>query len=48
MDSPLTLAVGDGVTDDTAAINAAILAGNPCNRGCVSLSRKVKSRARVF
>jgi glucan 1,3-beta-glucosidase len=27
---------GDGVTDDTAAINAAINAGNPCNRGCVS------------
>jgi len=27
---------GDGVTDDTAAINAAINAGNPCNRNCVS------------
>ncbi|KAK4150377.1 glucan 1,3-beta-glucosidase [Chaetomidium leptoderma] len=27
---------GDGVTDDTAAINAAITAGNPCNRGCTS------------
>ncbi|KAL2162242.1 hypothetical protein VTH06DRAFT_7155 [Thermothelomyces fergusii] len=27
---------GDGVTDDTAAINAAITAGNPCNRGCAS------------
>ncbi|KAK4162860.1 glucan 1,3-beta-glucosidase [Cladorrhinum sp. PSN259] len=27
---------GDGVTDDTAAINAAINAGNPCNRGCAS------------
>lgn len=27
---------GDGVTDDTAAINAAINAGNPCNKGCVS------------
>ncbi|KAK3381661.1 pectate lyase superfamily protein-domain-containing protein [Podospora didyma] len=27
---------GDGVTDDTAAINAAINAGNPCNQGCTS------------
>ncbi|KAL1840887.1 hypothetical protein VTJ49DRAFT_7629 [Mycothermus thermophilus] len=27
---------GDGVTDDTAAINAAINAGNPCNQGCAS------------
>ncbi|VBB79880.1 Putative Glycoside Hydrolase Family 55 [Podospora comata] len=27
---------GDGITDDTAAINAAINAGNPCNRGCAS------------
>ncbi|KAK4189341.1 glucan 1,3-beta-glucosidase [Podospora australis] len=27
---------GDGVTDDTAAINAAINAGNPCNKGCAS------------
>ncbi|KAK3902672.1 glucan 1,3-beta-glucosidase [Staphylotrichum tortipilum] len=27
---------GDGVTDDTAAINAAINAGNPCNKNCVS------------
>lgn len=27
---------GDGVADDTAAINAAINAGNPCNRGCTS------------
>ncbi|KAK0617048.1 pectate lyase superfamily protein-domain-containing protein [Immersiella caudata] len=27
---------GDGVADDTAAINAAITAGNPCNRGCAS------------
>ncbi|KAL2198029.1 glycoside hydrolase family 55 protein [Corynascus similis CBS 632.67] len=30
---------GDGVTDDTAAINAAINAGNPCNRGCVSTTQ---------
>ncbi|KAK0708067.1 pectate lyase superfamily protein-domain-containing protein [Lasiosphaeris hirsuta] len=29
-------AKGDGVADDTAAINAAINAGNPCNRGCTS------------
>lgn len=27
--------LGDGVTDDTDAINRAINAGNPCNRGCV-------------
>ncbi|KAK3384571.1 pectate lyase superfamily protein-domain-containing protein [Lasiosphaeria ovina] len=27
---------GDGVTDDTAAINAAISAGNPCAQGCAS------------
>jgi glucan 1,3-beta-glucosidase len=31
---------GDGVTDDTAAINAAINAGNPCNRNCVSCDLK--------
>ncbi|KAL2175005.1 glycoside hydrolase family 55 protein [Thermothelomyces heterothallicus CBS 202.75] len=30
---------GDGVTDDTAAINAAINAGNPCNRGCASTTQ---------
>ncbi|KAK3316431.1 pectate lyase superfamily protein-domain-containing protein [Apodospora peruviana] len=29
-------AKGDGVNDDTDAINAAINAGNPCNRGCTS------------
>ncbi|KAJ8065164.1 hypothetical protein OCU04_005876 [Sclerotinia nivalis] len=29
-------AVGDGVTDDTAAINAAISAGNRCGKGCDS------------
>ncbi|KAK3303240.1 pectate lyase superfamily protein-domain-containing protein [Chaetomium strumarium] len=27
---------GDGVTDDTAAIMAAVNAGNPCNRNCAS------------
>lgn len=27
---------GDGVTDDTAAINAAISAGNRCGHGCDS------------
>jgi hypothetical protein len=33
----LILAIGDGVTDDTAAINAAITAGgNRCGKGCVS------------
>ncbi len=32
--------IGDGVTDDTAAINAAINAGNPCNKNCVSLSQQ--------
>lgn len=26
---------GDGVTDDTAAINAAITAGARCGKGCV-------------
>ena len=30
------LHVGDGVTDDTAAINAAITAGGRCGQGCVS------------
>jgi glucan 1,3-beta-glucosidase len=29
-------AVGDGVTDDTAAINAAITQGNRCGQGCDS------------
>ncbi|RFU25830.1 hypothetical protein B7463_g10508, partial [Scytalidium lignicola] len=29
-------AVGDGVTDDTDAINAAITAGNPCGQACGS------------
>lgn len=29
-------AVGDGVTDDTAAINAAITAGDRCGEGCAS------------
>lgn len=29
-------AAGDGVTDDTAAINAAIAAGNRCGKGCSS------------
>ncbi|KUI53426.1 Glucan 1,3-beta-glucosidase [Cytospora mali] len=29
-------AVGDGVTDDTAAINAAITAGSRCGEGCAS------------
>ncbi len=33
-------ATGDGVTDDTAAINAAINAGNPCNKNCVSPSHQ--------
>ena len=33
-------AIGDGVADDTAAINAAINAGNPCNKNCVSPSQQ--------
>lgn len=28
--------IGDGTTDDTAAINAAITDGNRCLQGCVS------------
>jgi glucan 1,3-beta-glucosidase len=28
--------IGDGVTDDTAAINAAILSGGRCGQGCAS------------
>jgi hypothetical protein len=38
---------GDGSTDDTAAINAAILAGNPCNEGCVSASL-IRFRGRLL
>ena len=30
------LHIGDGVTDDTAAIQAAITAGGRCGQGCVS------------
>lgn len=31
----LTTKLGDGVTDDTAAINSAITAGGRCGEGCV-------------
>lgn len=31
----LTTKIGDGVTDDTAAINSAITAGGRCGEGCV-------------
>lgn len=33
-------AKGDGKTDDTAAINAAIAAANNCGKGCLSSSIK--------
>ena len=34
---------GDGKTDDSAAINAAIMDGNRCGQGCVSLHEGVVS-----
>ncbi len=33
-------AKGDGLTDDTAAINAAIAYGSNCGQGCLSSSTK--------
>jgi glucan 1,3-beta-glucosidase len=39
---------GDGVTDDTAAINAAISAGNRCGQGTCSSSTYVFRTVRYF